>query len=162
MLQKTDEPRPQPQGVIARLGEHAGRRGGLSRYLNLLSDFLQQRRRVFLPQLMACRLVQLLFPRERVDGKQFLDQGHNRDRCRIAGIDLNRVLKLSNRMSPARSMHHTIGAHTIVRRVTVGLQDAVEGCERLWKAIPSAPKAEVEDHRSDWTRVLLKVALMVV
>src|SRR6516164_4443267 len=65
MLQKTGEPRPQPQGVIARLGEHAGRQGGLSRYLNLLSDFLQQRRRVFLPQLMACRLVQLLFPRAR-------------------------------------------------------------------------------------------------
>src|SRR6516162_6310585 len=65
-------------------------------------------------------------------------------------------------MSPARSMHHTIGAHTIVRRVTVGLQDAVEGCEKLSRAIPSAPKSEVEHHRSAWTPILPKIGLMVL
>ena len=59
-------------------------------------------------------------------------------------------------------MHHTIAAHTIVRGVTVGLQDAVEGSEKLSRAIPSAPQSEIEHHRSPRTPVLPKIGLMVL
>src|SRR5215469_3836214 len=64
-------------------------------------------------------------------------------------------------MRPAGSMHHTLAAHTIVRRVTVGLQDAVEGSKKLSGAIPSPPKSEIEHHSSPRTPVLPKIGLMV-
>ena len=51
----------------------------------------------------------------------------------------NGVLKLANRMHPACSLDNTRVAHTIVRGVTVGLQDAVEGSKKLLRAIPFAP-----------------------
>src|SRR5271166_4740025 len=65
-------------------------------------------------------------------------------------------------MSPTSGMYHSRPTDLIVRRISVGLENAFELSQKPLWSIPSATQAEIEYHAPSGATVLPEVCLMVL
>src|SRR5216684_3127745 len=65
-------------------------------------------------------------------------------------------------MGPASGMYHSRPADLVIRRISVGLENAFELSQEPLRSIASAAQTKVEHHASSGSAVLPQIGLMIL
>jgi hypothetical protein len=101
---------PECQRVFACLTGLASGQHGLTRGQDVLADFIEYGRRLFLAQEMTCGVIHFFLARLGVDQKQLVHQLNCANRAGILLVELDRIYKVPSRVAPAASVHHALAA----------------------------------------------------
>src|SRR5258708_5674510 len=161
MFQEPREFMPERQRVADCLAQRTGRQCRELRGLHLFLDDVEQWAGPLLAQSMSRHMIHTRVASPCINQKQCVGPLHQLPRDAVVRIEFECVEHLPARMRPASSMHHLWTTRVVICDIAIGLKNAGELAEELFRTFPPAPHPEVEDDTTSWPTVLPQICLMV-